>query len=58
MEENKELVKDPVCGMVKPVSQMVASSVFNGKTYYFCSNMDKEMFDKHPDRWIGGDKQA
>ena len=57
MEENKQLVKDLVCGMVKPVEEMHFSSVFNGKSYYFCSKMDKEMFDKHPDRWAGGEKE-
>jgi len=54
----EDIVKDPVCGMVKPVSQMLFSSVFRGKTYYFCSQMDKNMFEKYPDRWLGGDKQA
>lgn len=55
--DNKQLVKDLVCGMVKPLNEMLFSSEFNGKTYYFCSKMDKEMFDKHPDRWIGGDSK-
>ena len=54
---NQELVKDPVCGMVKPLNQMLFSSVFNGRTYYFCSKMDKEMFERHPDRWIGGESK-
>jgi len=57
MADNEETVKDPVCGMVKPVNQMVFSSIFRGKTYYFCSKMDKEMFEKHPDKWIGGDNK-
>lgn len=45
------MVKDVVCGMVKPKSQFKFLSVYNGKTYYFCSQMDKEMFDHHPDHW-------
>ena len=53
---NKELVKDPVCGMVKPKNLMKFSSVYNGKTFYFCSQLDKNMFEKYPDRWIGGEK--
>jgi len=57
MEGNEETVKDPVCGMVKPASQMAFSLVFKGKTYYFCSKMDKEMFEKYPDRWTGGEKE-
>lgn len=46
------VVKDPVCGMEKPASQMKASSVYKDKTYYFCSQMDKDMFDAHPDHWV------
>lgn len=55
MAENELEVKDPVCGMIKPVSQFKFTSVYNGKTYYFCSGVDKQMFEKYPDRWIGGD---
>lgn len=53
-----EQVKDLVCGMVKSKSQMKATSVYNAKTYYFCSEQDKEMFDAYPDKWIpkGGER--
>lgn len=47
----KELVEDPVCGMVKPRGEMKEQTVFEGKTYYFCSQMDKDMFLAHPDHW-------
>ncbi len=47
-----EEVKDVVCGMVKPKSQMKFASVYKGKTYYFCSR-----FDAHPDRWVGGENK-
>ena len=56
MESQEEMIKDPVCGMLKPKSQMKFSSQYGGKTYYFCSEMDKNMFEKYPDRWVGGDK--
>ncbi|MGE5208204.1 MAG: DJ-1/PfpI family protein [Alphaproteobacteria bacterium] len=40
-----------VCGMdVDPKS--APKSVFNGKTYYFCSDSDKKTFDAAPDRFI------
>jgi len=58
MEE--ELVKDPVCGMIKPKSQMKFLSVYSGETYYFCSQGDKDLFDIYPDKWIqkeGGEKK-
>ena len=55
---SEDIVKDLVCGMEKPKSQMKFRSVFNGNTYYFCSQVDKDLFDAHPDRWAqkGGDK--
>ncbi len=48
----EELVKDPVCGMEKPKDQMKVFSIFKGRTYYFCSEGDKELFDAHPDHWV------
>lgn len=47
-----ELVKDLVCGMTKPKSQMKASTVYKGKTYYFCWGRDRQMFEAHPEHWI------
>ena len=47
-----EIVKDPVCGMEKAKSQMKFSSVYSGKIYYFCSQVDKDLFDAYPDKWI------
>lgn len=48
----EEIVKDPVCGMAKPKSQMKTQAVYNDETYYFCSEMDKEMFLAHPEHWV------
>lgn len=55
MEETK-VIKDPVCGMERPKNQFSYTFVYKGKTYYFCSEMDRKMFEKYPDRWIGGEK--
>ncbi len=46
-----EKVRDVVCGMEKPKSQFKFVSVFDGQTYYFCSEGDKELFDAHPEHW-------
>jgi len=54
---NEDKVKDIVCGMVKPKSQMGFTSEFGGKTYYFCSEQDKQLFDAHPDRWVQGGEE-
>jgi YHS domain-containing protein len=56
MEE--EFVKDLVCGMEGPKSQFKYTFVYQGKTFYFCSEMDKQMFEKYPDRWIRPSHQA
>lgn len=46
----------PVCGMdVDPKSS--PKSVFNGKTYYFCSDDDKKAFDAAPDKFVTADKK-
>jgi YHS domain-containing protein/putative intracellular protease/amidase len=46
----------PVCGMdVDPKS--APKSVFKGKTYYFCSDDDKKIFDSAPDKFVTADKK-
>ncbi len=52
MDDPRELVKDPVCGMEKPKSEMKVQAIYKDKVYYFCSEMDKEMFLAHPENWI------
>ncbi len=45
-----------VCGMdVDPKSS--PKSVFNGKTYYFCSDDDKKTFDAAPNKFVTADKK-
>lgn len=45
-------VKDPVCGMEINSEEAEATSVYNGKTYYFCSQTCKNKFDKDPKKYI------
>ena len=54
MEENysEDAVRDVVCGMTKPKEKMKFKSVYKSDTYYFCSKMDKEIFDAHPENWL------
>ncbi|MDH4028039.1 MAG: YHS domain-containing protein, partial [Nitrospirota bacterium] len=42
------MVKDPVCGMTVDEGSAAGQSVYNGKSYYFCSGSCKEDFDKDP----------
>ncbi len=51
-ENKEELVKDPVCGMVKSVGDMKTKVEYKGKIYYFCTDGDKEMFEAFPDNWV------
>ena len=46
----------PVCGMdVDPAT--APKSVHKGKTYYFCTVGDKEIFDATPDKFVNADKK-
>jgi len=46
----------PVCGMdVDPPT--APKSVYKGKTYYFCTVGDKEIFDATPDKFVNADKK-
>jgi Cu+-exporting ATPase len=50
-EEN--MVTDPVCNMTIGEKDAVGTSMYKGETYYFCSGVCKEEFDKNPDAFIG-----
>jgi Cu+-exporting ATPase len=45
------MAKDPVCGMDVDESKAAGSSVYNGKTYYFCAQSCKARFDKEPEKY-------
>jgi len=46
-------VTDPVCKMVIEDKDAEGSSEYKGKTYYFCSAICKEDFDKDPESFFG-----
>jgi len=43
---------DEVCGMSIEVEDAAANVRFQGKTYYFCSDRCRGMFETHPDRYV------
>ncbi|MBI3001759.1 MAG: YHS domain-containing protein [Deltaproteobacteria bacterium] len=45
------MAKDPVCGMDVDEKKAAATTVQEGKTYYFCSNSCKARFDKEPEKY-------
>ena len=47
-------VVDPVCRMMFPPETAVATSRFQGTTYYFCAPRCKERFDAEPTRDVQG----
>lgn len=44
-------VKDPVCKMKIKKKGAAATSEYQGKLYYFCSQKCKEEFDKKPEKY-------
>lgn len=43
---------DEVCGMEIEAESAAAQIRFQGKTYFFCSDRCRGMFEEHPDRYV------
>jgi len=50
------MVKDPVCGMEVDEKKAAATSVYHGKTYFFCAAACKAAFLKAPEKHVGAEK--
>ena len=48
----KIMAKDPVCGMDVDEKTAQWKSAYKGKTYHFCAERCKQVFDKKPDRFV------
>ncbi len=46
------MAKDLVCGMEVDEGAAAATSVFGGKTYYFCAPGCKKQFDENPEKYV------
>ena len=44
---------DPVCGMTVSTATAEYRSFDKGRTFYFCSQGCKELFDKEPAKYTG-----
>ena len=45
------MTTDPVCGM--SVSENAAlKTTYQGKTYYFCSPLCKNLFEREPEKYV------
>lgn len=49
------MAKDPVCGMEVNEKTAAGKSVYQGKTYYFCSPGCKQAFDREPEKYISSE---
>lgn len=47
------MVKDPVCGMDVDEKKAAATSIYRGRTYYFCTRACKRAFEEEPEKYIG-----
>lgn len=52
MEEEKNMAKDPVCGMDVDEKKAVATATHKGHTYYFCTAACKRAFEKNPEKYL------
>lgn len=52
-EQGKNLVKDPVCGMMVDPAAAAGSTVYLDNTYHFCSQSCHKKFDAAPERYLG-----
>jgi P-type Cu+ transporter len=48
----EQRVVDPVCRMQINPSEAAGTSIYQGKTYYFCAPGCKQAFDKHPEQYV------
>jgi YHS domain-containing protein len=54
MERAMVQVKDPVCGMMIDRDTAADKSLYQGRTFYFCSVECKRQFDAAPERYAAG----
>jgi Cu(I)/Ag(I) efflux system membrane fusion protein len=55
-QETPATTRDPVCNLDvrAPIAKAIApKTVYQGRTYYFCSELCKQVFDKNPERFVG-----
>lgn len=44
--------KDPVCGMLVSPKTAAVEARHDGKTYYFCADICREMFEADPEKYL------
>ena len=51
------MAKDPVCKMTVEEEKAAATSIYKGKTYYFCAQACKEKFEKQPEKYLSEEEK-
>jgi phosphatidylglycerol:prolipoprotein diacylglycerol transferase len=51
IKEEKNMAKDPVCGMDVEEQKAAGTSQYKGTSYFFCSKSCKEKFDRNPEQY-------
>ena len=46
-----ERARDPVCGLIVDKEPQLSAD-YDGVTYYFCSNADRDKFEKNPQKYL------
>ena len=52
------LVSDPVCCMQFDSSQAAAQTIYQGQTFFFCSEDCRRTFEENPKEFVGQSAQA
>lgn len=53
---DREMAKDPVCGMEVDEKKATATSVYHGLTYYFCTQTCKKAFEQAQEKYVGKER--
>ncbi len=46
-----ETYRDPLCGRLLAPVAITPKSEYRGKTYYFCCDLCKQLFDREPQKY-------
>lgn len=49
---NQPKDKDPVCEMIVDTGTANFMSTYQGKTYYFCSDLCRQLFNREPFKYV------
>jgi YHS domain-containing protein len=52
-----DLVEDPVCGMKVNPEHAASKAVYQGTTYYFCSAICQQLFEREPEEYVETDPE-